>query len=124
MNAGQPHSTRRSSNHHECNESQQLNQGIAMNPNAESPQAGNLRANKISSGDSASISESTDKITATALVAGVHVVVVTTSAGKFRRRVYFNLPNAQRAVDRATMSGHTAHIILCQIIPANGGEAL
>jgi hypothetical protein len=64
-----------------------------------------------------SISADADKATATALVTGVHVVVVETTAGKYRRRVYFNLPSAQRAADRALMAGHSAHIILCQLMP-------
>ncbi|MEW1982605.1 hypothetical protein [Pseudarthrobacter oxydans] len=54
---------------------------------------------------------------------GVHVVVVETAAGKYRRRVYFNLPGAQRAADRAIMSGHSAHVILCQLMPVSGGAA-
>ncbi|BCW76267.1 hypothetical protein [Arthrobacter sp. NicSoilB11] len=65
-----------------------------------------------------------DNITATALVTGVHVVVVETPAGKYRRRVYFNLPSAQTAADRAAMAGHPAHVILCQLMPVSGGESL
>jgi len=52
---------------------------------------------------------------------GVHVVVVATTAGKYRRRVYFNLPGAQKAADRAVAAGHEAEIILCQLVPASGG---
>jgi hypothetical protein len=83
--------------------------------------AGNQAAIQISDGDRPSISAATDRTAAAALVNGVHVVVVETTAGKYRRRVYFNLPSAQRAVDRAIMAGHPAHVILCQLQPATGG---
>lgn len=60
------------------------------------------------------------------LVAGCYVAVVqvrgTGDAPKYRRRVLFNLPSAQRAIDRATAAGLDASIILCQLIPA-GGDA-
>ena len=39
---------------------------------------------------------------------------------RFRKRVYFNLPAAQRAIDRATMEGLEASIVLCQLTPVNG----
>jgi hypothetical protein len=61
---------------------------------------------------------------AAALVTGVHVVVVETTAGRYRRRVYFNLPGAQRAADRAIMAGHSAHVILCRLMPVSGGAPL
>jgi hypothetical protein len=47
---------------------------------------------------------------------------VESAAGKYRRRVYFNLPSAQRAADRAIMAGHSAHIILCQLMPVGGAS--
>ena len=78
---------------------------------------------KISGGDSNSVAPVPDEITATALVTGVHVVVVETSAGKHHRRVYFNLPGAQMAADRAIMAGLKAHVILCQLVPVTGGDA-
>lgn len=60
------------------------------------------------------------------LVAGVHVVVVqirgTDVSPRYRRRVLFNLPSAQRAVDRATAAGLDASIVLCQLIPAGGDK--
>lgn len=71
-----------------------------------------------------SIPAALDTTTAAALVTGVHVVVVETLAGKYRRRVYFNLPSAQRAADRAIEAGHSAHLILCQLLPVSGGAAL
>lgn len=70
-----------------------------------------------------SISATLDGTTAAALLTGVHVVVVETTAGKYRRRVYFNLPGAQRAADRAIMAGHSARIILCRLAPVSGGAA-
>lgn len=86
----------------------------------ESRPVGDQAAQTISGGYSPSISAGEDK-TAAALVTGVHVVVVETAAGRYRRRVYFNLPSAQRAADRAVMAGHSAHIILCQLMPVTGG---
>ena len=53
------------------------------------------------------------------LLEGVHVVVVETTESKYRRRVYFSLPGAQKAADRAIMAGHAAHIILCTLQPAD-----
>lgn len=62
----------------------------------------------------------------TGLVAGCYVAVVqvrgTDLAPKYRRRVLFNLPSAQRAVDRAHMAGLDASVILCQLIPAGGDK--
>lgn len=70
--------------------------------------------------DTPSIPMQAGKTTATALITGVHVVVVETAGGKFRRRVYLTLSSAQRAVDRAIMAGHPAHLILCKLVPADG----
>lgn len=60
------------------------------------------------------------------LVAGCYVAVVqvrgTDLAPKYRRRVLFNLPSAQRAVDRAAAAGLDASIVLCQLIPAGGDK--
>lgn len=62
-----------------------------------------------------------------ALLAGVHVAVVQIKGSgqsgapiRYRRRVMFNLPSAQRAIDRATMDGLDASIVLCQLTPVNG----
>lgn len=84
-------------------------------PGGESKGLVNLATNSIPAG--------IDKTTAEALVTGVHVVVVETPAGKYRRRVMFNLPAAQRAVDRAVMAGHSAHIILCKLMPVSDGAS-
>ena len=58
------------------------------------------------------------------LVAGIYVAVVQIRGDhtpkRFRKRVYFNLPSAQRAIDRATMAGLDASIILCQLTPVSG----
>lgn len=51
---------------------------------------------------------------------GVHIVVVTTKAGRSRRRAFFTLAGAQAAVDRATMAGSCASIVLCQLVPVGG----
>lgn len=56
-------------------------------------------------------------------VSGVYVAVVEASGGKYRRRVYFNLPGAQKAADRAISAGHEAQIVLCQLVPMVGGDA-
>lgn len=60
----------------------------------------------------------------TGLISNVHVIVVqirgSDAAPRYRRRVLFNLPAAQRAVDRATMNGLDASVILCQLIPVSG----
>jgi hypothetical protein len=58
-----------------------------------------------------------------AQVSGVYVAVVEASGGKYRRRVYFNLPGAQKAADRAIAAGHDAQIVLCQLVPVVGGVA-
>lgn len=76
----------------------------------------------VSPEQSSSPTQGIGEIAAIGLVAGVHVVVVDTSQGKYRRRAYFNLPNAQRAADRATMAGHSARIVLCQLVPVSGDD--
>lgn len=73
--------------------------------------------------DTLSLSTRADRAAVTLHVTGVHVVVVETTAGRYRRRVYFNLPGAQRAADRAIEAGHSAHVILCQLVPASGGAS-
>ncbi|MET3949691.1 hypothetical protein [Arthrobacter sp. UYEF36] len=60
---------------------------------------------------------------AAAMLTGVHVVVVETPEGKYRRRVYFNLPGAQKAADRAIMAGHHAFVVLCQLVPVRPSDA-
>lgn len=91
-----------------------------MTQERESRPVGGNQAAEISSGDTHSIPAGTDDITAAALVAGVHVVVVETPAGRYRRRVYLSLDSAQKAADRAAMAGHPASVILCQLVPAGG----
>lgn len=93
-----------------------------MTQTRESRPAGNQAAEMFSGGNTPSLSAGLDR-TAAALVTGVHVVVVETTAGRYRRRVYFNLPGAQRAADRAAMAGHPAAVILCQLMPVTGGAA-
>lgn len=77
--------------------------------------------------DNASVPNTADIYPAHAgLVSGVYVAVVqmrgTDLAPRYRRRVYWNLPAANRAVSRATMSGLDASIILCQLMPAGGDK--
>ncbi|MDX2340118.1 hypothetical protein NJC10_00280 [Micrococcus sp. M4NT] len=51
---------------------------------------------------------------------GVYVVLVAhhvTGELRTRRRVFFNLPAAQRAADRATDRGHHAAVTLCRLAP-------
>lgn len=87
----------------------------------ESRPVGDQAAQTISGGYSPSVSAGDGKISPAALVTGVHVVVVETAVGKYRRRVYFNLSSAQRAADRAIMAGHAADVILCKLMPVSGG---
>ena len=56
------------------------------------------------------------------LLNGVFVVLVARQiAGevRYRRSVYFNLPAAQRAQDRAVERGQAASITLCRLTPAH-----
>ena len=46
---------------------------------------------------------------------GVYVVVVETSDERMRRRVYLNLPGAQKAVQRAQERGHEARLFLARL---------
>lgn len=48
------------------------------------------------------------------------VAVVSTAGGRYTRRAYFNLPSAQRAVERAEARGAEARIVLCQLVPVGG----
>lgn len=56
------------------------------------------------------------------LVNGCYVAVtqVAGDSERHRRRVYFNLPSAQRIVDRATEKGLDASIVLCKLVPVDG----
>ena len=63
------------------------------------------------------------RISPEALLTGVHMVVVeieSPSSIHYRRRAYYNLPSAQRAVDRAVERGQSAQLILCKLIPVVG----
>ena len=51
---------------------------------------------------------------------GVYVVVVETSDDRMRRRVYLNLPGAQRAVQRAQDRGHEARLYLARLDVVGG----
>ena len=62
--------------------------------------------------------EPLDAVDAAGVVDGVHVVVVRVDGEHYRRRVYLNLPSANRAVARARSRGQGAEVILCQLVPA------
>ena len=51
---------------------------------------------------------------------GVYVVVVETSDDRMRRRVYLNLPSAQKAVARAQEWGHEARLFLARLDVVGG----
>lgn len=51
----------------------------------------------------------------TAYVQGVYVVVVETAGERMRRRVYLNLPSAQRAAGRAADRGHDVRLFLARL---------
>lgn len=56
------------------------------------------------------------------LLNGVFVVLVARPVAgevRYRRSVYFNLPAAQRAQDRAVMRGQAASITLCRLTPVH-----
>lgn len=50
-------------------------------------------------------------------VDGVPVVIVSLPEDRTRRKVYMNLPAAERAVRRAREAGHSATLILCELRP-------
>ena len=51
---------------------------------------------------------------------GVYVVVVETSDDRMRRRVYLNLPSAQKSVQRAQERGHEARLYLARLDVVGG----
>lgn len=58
------------------------------------------------------------------LVHGVYVAVIQIRGKnvdpRYRKRVYLNLPAANRAIARARMDNLDASIVLCQLTPING----
>lgn len=58
------------------------------------------------------------------LVHGVYVAVIqvrgTDIEPRYRRRVYMNLPAANRAIARARMDGLDCSIVLCELTPVSG----
>ena len=46
-----------------------------------------------------------------------HVVIVSSTDAKARRRVYLSLHSAERAVERAQARGHAATLHLCRLVP-------
>lgn len=53
---------------------------------------------------------------------GVFVAVVETGSGHFRRRVYFSLQSANKAVQRARNTGVSARVVLCELKSLGGVE--
>ncbi|MGP5731242.1 hypothetical protein [Arthrobacter rhombi] len=54
----------------------------------------------------------------------MHILVLETRTGdviRTRRTTYFALQTAQAALDRATARGHVASLILCKLVPVDGG---
>lgn len=88
----------------------------------ESRPAGNRAANEQAGRPTLSAestaTEPLSALDAAGVVDGVHVVVVRVDGEHYRRRVYLNLPSAQRAVERARARGRGAEIVLCQLVPA------
>lgn len=78
------------------------------------------------SNDNPTVPDTGDGIDPIGLVSGVYVAVVQVRGEhvppRYRRRTYWNLPSAQRAMDRATQDGLDAHIILCQLMPVVGAH--
>lgn len=76
--------------------------------------------------DNLTVADTSDGIDPTGLVSGVYVAVVQVRGEhvppRYRRRTYWNLPSAQRAMDRAIQDGLDAHVILCQLIPVAGAH--
>ena len=86
---------------------------------------GTNRTAKIMSGDSSRQSAADGYYTeAAAGTIGAFVAVVETSHGTPRRRVFLTLAAAEKTVLRARMDGHRASIVLCNLLPVSGGEAL
>lgn len=58
------------------------------------------------------------------LVHGVYVAVIqirgTDIEPRYRRRVFLNLPAANRAIARARMNDLDCSIVLCELTPVNG----
>lgn len=50
-------------------------------------------------------------------VRGALCLVVTTPAGRYRRRIFLTVGAAEKAAERATDAGHVAEIVLCRLDP-------
>ena len=101
-------------------------EGVAVNM----PEAKKIRPELAPEADRKSLAGDTPMIAdpdPRALLEGVHVVILhgrTASGGhRWTRRPYFNLPAAQRAVDRAAESGDRAYLVLCRLSVVTGGLA-
>ncbi|GAA5227249.1 hypothetical protein [Paeniglutamicibacter antarcticus] len=76
--------------------------------------------------DDPTLPDTCEGIDPTGLIAGVYVAVVQVRGDhvprRYRRRTYWNLPSAQRALDRATTEGLEAHLVLCRLMPVGEAE--
>lgn len=100
-----------------------------MNQTKRNRPADNGTVPRIQGGESTS--SLADKLTGSpdhrALIDHVHILVLelqTPSGARTRRTTYFSLRTAQRALDRATMRGQRASLILCRLAPVDGGGDL
>ncbi len=71
---------------------------------------------RVQGGDPNSV-QSTAGDRLAAMLSGVYVVVVEVDGDHARRRVYLNLPAAQRAQERAQERGQTAEVVLAALEP-------
>jgi len=94
-----------------------------MLPERESRPAGNGPAESISTAIKSkaslppSVASSEDWAALAAQVDGAFVVLVQTSHGRYRRRVWLTLAPAERAARKATEAGHNAVVILAERKP-------
>lgn len=80
------------------------------------PQDAGAASTKSFGGDESSLPRPVDMLN------GVFVVLVAHKVAgelRYRRRVFFNLPAAQRAQDRAVERGQAASVTLCRLTPAH-----
>ena len=88
-----------------------------MTENKQMPPAGNQ-------GHSEKLSNNSSLPEHAGLVHGVYVAVIqvrgTEMNPRYRRRVFLNLPAANRAIARARMDNLDCSIVLCQLTPVSG----
>lgn len=81
---------------------------------------GNTRAAKSFAGDTTTLPAGIPADQATGLIDGAYVALVQTRlpgrTPRYRRRVFFTLPAAQRAVETAHSSGLDAHLRVARLV--------